>query len=169
MKDSLKDYLFEASNRGFIGENETNKALEISKAFSDIVSGGVYTNAIDLGSGIGIPGLYLAMNSNISVDYLDSNSRRTAYLKNFLLLNDVEGEVINKRYSNASDFTKYDLIISRGFKDHKLLVEDFNGSGSKTTVISTTTSSIPYLENQKIYRKNILGNIFYIAKTECFT
>lgn len=165
MNNSFRLYLEEASNRGFIGENEVQTSIELSQAFLEILPKNKKYKVLDLACGIGIPGLLLALDSNFKVDFLDSNQRRVSYLKNFLLLNEVESEVFSKRYNNAHDLVGYDIVVSRGFLEHEKLVKDCIKKNLDILIVSTTKKFIPTRKNQKIFRRQIKGKVFYIGYT----
>lgn len=71
---------------------------------------------LDVGTGAGLPGIPLAMvNNNLEVSLLDSNSKKTCFLRQ--VANDLELKntiIINSRIEDLQ-LNNYEYIISRGF------------------------------------------------------
>ena len=93
----------------FLNENDTIKKEKI----------------IDVGSGMGIPGVILAIYyHNHSVTLLDSNGKKTAFLTQVgITLKLTNLKVIHKRIENFTPHNKFNLIISRAFTDTALFVK----------------------------------------------
>lgn len=164
MQNSITEYLKEAQIRGFIGQDEIEKSLEISKLFLPLISKNS-KRIIDLGCGIGIPGLYIYENSDLSVDFLDSNLRRTSFLKAYLISNKKPTEIFCEEYKDAEKFLEYNTIVSRGFFSHNRLVKEFKEAGFEGEIITTGLENDKYYENTEVYTYPQVT----ILKTKCFT
>ena len=82
------------------------------------------TRFIDVGSGMGVPGIILAIcyrNSEVAV--LDSNSKKTAFLTQIAIELGLRNlMVMTKRVEAYKPEYKYDIVVSRAFADIGLFV-----------------------------------------------
>jgi len=116
----LTDVLTESQHRGFLGPRPIASQIEHSLGFTAIASA-VPTQALDLGSGGGVPGLVLAMAwSETSWVFLDGSSKRTEFLTEAVALLDLSDRVsvVTERAEVAGRGelrASQDLIVARGF------------------------------------------------------
>lgn len=82
---------------------------------------------IDIGSGAGFPGMVLKIiYPHINVTLLDSNNKKTTFLKKLTEILDVEGvEIINDRSENhiKNNRHKYDVSIARAVSELRIISE----------------------------------------------
>jgi len=83
------------------------------------------TSVLDVGSGMGVPGIILAIvYPKISIDLIDSNSKKCSFLRQVIIeLKLKNATVLNKRVESISDTNKYDIITSRAFSNMQLFYE----------------------------------------------
>lgn len=80
---------------------------------------------IDIGSGMGVPGVVLAIwRPLISITLLDSNQKKCAFLRQAAIelgLRNVD--VVNSRVESYEPKAKFDIIISRAFASTSLFIQ----------------------------------------------
>ncbi|MEN9946397.1 MAG: hypothetical protein RLZZ293_783 [Pseudomonadota bacterium] len=83
------------------------------------------TNLLDVGSGMGVPGVLLAiMCPKLAVTVLDSNSKKCAFLQQVKIeLKLANLQVVCKRVEDYQPQSPFQLITSRAFADLSLLVK----------------------------------------------
>jgi 16S rRNA (guanine527-N7)-methyltransferase len=80
---------------------------------------------IDVGSGMGVPGVVLAIwNPSIQFTLLDSNQKKCTFLKQLVIELDLKNiEVVCARVEEYTPQQKFDVIISRAFASTRLFLE----------------------------------------------
>ncbi len=83
-----------------------------------------FINIIDIGSGMGVPGIILAIwQPKLKVSVLDSNSKKTAFLQQVKIeLNLANLSVINSRVEEYDPVDKFDIAISRAFSSSQIFI-----------------------------------------------
>ena len=83
-----------------------------------------YDRIIDVGSGMGVPGIIIASwYPNCLVTVLDSNNKKTAFLQQVAIeLGLTNLDVVTARVESYKPLTPFDLVISRAFADTSLFV-----------------------------------------------
>lgn len=84
-----------------------------------------FTNIVDVGSGMGVPGIILAIYySNKQVTLVDGNNKKSIFLKQVAIeLNLTNVVVVNSRVENYIPVVKFDIIISRAFARLNLFIQ----------------------------------------------
>lgn len=79
---------------------------------------------IDIGSGMGVPGIILAIYyKNNKIEVLDSNNKKTSFLRQVGIELGLQNLVVTtSRVEEYSPRHKYDIITSRAFAEMKLFV-----------------------------------------------
>ncbi len=125
------DYLLEYNMHTNLTAMKTKEEVYLKHFYDSLTLTKIYdfTNQsiLDIGTGAGFPGLVLAIVfSSLSVTLLDSNNKKTTFLKECIKLLDLKNvEVIHSR---AEDYTKdhreeYDLVTSRAVASLRILAE----------------------------------------------
>lgn len=80
---------------------------------------------LDIGTGAGFPGVVLKiLFPNINLTLLDSNNKKTTFLKNVLeKLNINDVTVINDRVENIQEKENFDVVTCRAVSELRILVE----------------------------------------------
>ncbi|HLX52415.1 MAG TPA: 16S rRNA (guanine(527)-N(7))-methyltransferase RsmG [Aquella sp.] len=80
---------------------------------------------IDVGSGMGVPGIVLAVwNPSIQVTLLDSNQKKCIFLKQVVIELGLKNVgVVCVRVEEYVPVQKFDIIISRAFASHELFIQ----------------------------------------------
>jgi len=85
-----------------------------------------YNNLIDIGSGAGFPGMVLKIFfPNLDVTLIDSNNKKTTFLKQLAEKLNLNVNIINERVENFSkdNLNKYDIVTSRAVANLRVLSE----------------------------------------------
>jgi len=84
-----------------------------------------FSNILDVGSGMGVPGIILAISyPQINVVLVDSNSKKTTFLRQVVIELGLKNvEVLTHRVENYHIENGYDIIVSRAFARLNLFVE----------------------------------------------
>jgi len=85
-----------------------------------------YNNLIDIGSGAGFPGMVLKIFfPNLDVTLIDSNNKKTTFLKQLAEKLNLNVNIINERVENFSkdNLKKYDIVTSRAVANLRVLSE----------------------------------------------
>ncbi len=85
-----------------------------------------YNTLIDVGTGAGFPGVVLKIfYPNLEVTLLDSNNKKTTFLKSLIKILDLDIKVINARIEDYSlnNLNKYDVLVSRAVANLRVLSE----------------------------------------------
>ncbi len=84
-----------------------------------------FNSIIDIGSGMGVPGVIIAIwCPDKKISLLDSNHKKTAFLKQVVIelgLSNID--VICSRVEDYNPIVPYDLAISRAFSSGKLFID----------------------------------------------
>lgn len=86
---------------------------------------GQVQNLIDIGSGMGVPGVIIAIwQPEILVTVLDSNQKKTTFLRQVAIELDLKNlTVVNSRVEEFKQKQKFDVAISRAFTDALLFIQ----------------------------------------------
>ena len=84
-----------------------------------------FNSIIDIGSGMGVPGVIIAIwCPDKKISLLDSNHKKTAFLKQVVIeLGLLNVDVICSRVEDYNPIVPYDLAISRAFSSSKLFID----------------------------------------------
>ena len=84
-----------------------------------------FNNIIDVGSGMGVPGILIAIvYPQIKVSLIDNSSKKTSFLKQVAIelgLSNIV--VINSRVEEYDSLIKFDVAISRAFTSSKMFID----------------------------------------------
>ena len=81
---------------------------------------------LDIGSGAGFPGMVLKIfYPNLKVTLIDSNNKKTKFLKELALRMNVDVKIINDRVEDfaKNNLNKYDIVTSRAVANMRVLSE----------------------------------------------
>lgn len=79
---------------------------------------------LDIGTGAGFPGIVLKIICpTIDLTVLDSNNKKTAFIKLLTKKLNIEVNIINDRAENISKKEEYDIVVSRAVAPLRILVE----------------------------------------------
>lgn len=100
----------------------------------------------DVGTGGGLPGIPLAIASpKWSVTLIDSNSKKTGFLKHVQLITGLENIAVVTARAESLD-TTFDAIISRAFSSLKDMAELTKTAQREDTVLWAMKGKIPHQE-----------------------
>lgn len=97
-----------------------------SLTITKIIDLSTVSNLIDLGTGAGFPGLIIKIfYPNIDVTLLDSNIKKTTWLKHITDVLDLKVNIIHDRIENysKSHLNYYDVVTSRAVANLRILAE----------------------------------------------
>ena len=97
-----------------------------SLTITKIIDLSTVSNLIDLGTGAGFPGLIIKLfYPNIDVTLLDSNIKKTTWLKHITDVLDLKVKIIHDRIENYSKnyLNYYDVVTSRAVANLRILAE----------------------------------------------
>ena len=97
-----------------------------SLTISKVIDLNLYNNLIDLGSGAGFPGVVIKIFfPNLEVTLLDSNNKKTRFLKDLTEKLSINVNIINKRIEEHSkdNLNKYDVVVARAVSNLRVLSE----------------------------------------------
>lgn len=83
------------------------------------------TNILDVGSGMGVPGIILAVcYPDKLVTLLDSNQKKTVFLQQVIIELGLKNvTIINNRIENFQPQSLFDVVISRAFSNSELFIK----------------------------------------------
>lgn len=126
--DSVRAWLEEAQEFGFIGPQPVEVQLIHAQAFFEVATSAVATSArvgrvFDLGSGSGLPGLLFGMllNSDVSVFLVETMEKRVEFLHRWISFLPIRARVsvLHGRAEEIGRNSLYretgDLVVARGF------------------------------------------------------
>ena len=127
--EKYANYLIEYNKKTNLTAITNIEDIYLKHFYDSIISCKFYKfsnqNILDIGTGPGFPGIPLLICfPNLSLTVIDSNNKKTTFLKNLKEVLNIEYEIVHGRVEQQKEFKeKFDVVVTRAVADLRVILE----------------------------------------------